>query len=70
MTFNITVSSGSEEGKADLAYLLCQLANRIEEGKGDHINQMVQLVIGDKKDVDTLEQLAGDADFTINIQEI
>ncbi|MDE0231071.1 MAG: DUF499 domain-containing protein [bacterium] len=70
VTFNITVSSGSEEGKADLAYLLRQLANRIEEGKVDHVNQMAQLIIGDQEDVHTLEQLAKDAGFTINIQEI
>lgn len=70
VTFNITVSSGNEEGKADLTYLLRQIASRIEEGKVDHINQMAQLVIGDKRDVDNLAHLAGEAGFTINIQEI
>ena len=71
VNLNTTVSFDSEEGKVDLVYVLRQLADLVEEGKVGHMSQMVQLVLtGDQKDVDTIEQDARDAGFTINIQEI
>ncbi len=71
VNLNTAASINTEQGNADIAYLLRLLANYIEEGKIERINDMAQLiVVGDQDDVDAIEELAKDIGSNITIRRI
>ena len=67
----VNVSANPDGGHADLALLLREIADRVEDGSVVHVTQFTQLTIaGEEETIDAVRQRAGKAGATFNAKKL